>query len=225
MADAPGDRGAARRTRRPPRRHGGQGRLGAGRHLGRARCADGLEVLERAAERGPRARVRAPRRSSALGHAGPANAPTLGREQVEGSHRRTAESRRARSPSSSSGELPAPRRSRARRWVRLTMSRCSPVSPGRSAGTTKALTPRAPAPGRGPGEDRVEVRLGALEIHIFSPVSRHPLPSGSAAQLQRGGVRSGPGLGQRERGHRVPGGDGREPARATCSACPDCSTG
>ena len=62
-----------------------------------------------------------------------------------------------------------------------TRSSERPDSPSESPGTANAVTPAAPAPGVVRANTEYRSASGALEIHVFSPVSRHPSPSGSAA--------------------------------------------
>jgi hypothetical protein len=74
-----------------------------------------------------------------------ANAPTLGRNRFS-VFIATAKPRSG-SPSSSSGYTGTPSKASVPIGCGLTMSRWVPDSPGRSPGTRKAVTPRAPAPG------------------------------------------------------------------------------
>ncbi len=73
-----------------------------------------------------------------------ANAPTLGRNRF--SVRIATAKPRSGSPSRSPRSTGTPSKASVPIGCGLTMSRCVPDSPGRSAGTRKALTPRAPAP-------------------------------------------------------------------------------
>ncbi len=73
-----------------------------------------------------------------------ANAPTLGRNRS--SVRIATRNPRSASPRSSVAITGTPSKVSRPIGCGLIMSRCSPPRPGRSAGTTNALTPRAPAP-------------------------------------------------------------------------------
>lgn len=111
-----------------------------------------------------------------------AKAPTLGRKRLRVSI--ATRKPRSGSPRTSSAVTGTPSNSRVPMGCGESMSRAWPVSPGRSAGTRKAVMPREPAPGVVRAKTVAKSASGALEIQHFSPVSRQPPGVDSAARLR-----------------------------------------
>ena len=93
----------------------------------------------------------------------------------------------------------------SRSWLRDT--------PGRSSGTRKAVTPRAPAVGAGAGEEHGGLRdHGQADARLLARDQvAVAVPLGATGEV--GGVRSGAGLGQGEGDDLLSTRGGREPSR------------
>ena len=108
-----------------------------------------------------------------------ANAPTLGRKRssVPIATRKPSPG----APNTCSGPTGTSSKvSEPMAWA-ASMSRDSPLSPGESPGTAKAVSPRAPVAAALRAKTVYTSASGALEIHSFSPLRRYPpSPSGAA---------------------------------------------
>ncbi len=79
-----------------------------------------------------------------------------------------------------------------------TSSSGSPPRPALSPATTKAVTPDEPGSSDVRANTEYTSAKGAFEIHFFSPVSRHPSPSGAASRARAAASLPAPGSVRRE---------------------------